>query len=341
MQNETLGHRGRKSDPLYRCRRLLTKADERLDEPGRDKLLGLLDAGDPHGEVRAAWHAKEVVRSIYDHHDPDLADDFVSRLGHDLQDDSCPIEIRSHSSSYHAIFNCVSTKTGNEDVWVVVRCYNEASVVGTVITELNEFFQNVVGVDDGSSDGSDAVMRSCGARVVRHSINLGAGAALQTGIEFALKDAQMRYLVCFDADRQHRVADARAMVDHVRLTELDVLIGSRFLGGKQEIPLSRRWILLAGRFFERVTSGVSLTDAHNGLRVLSRRFLSDVELTAADMSYASELLVAIRRSGMRFAEFPVEIRYDEYSLAKGQKSINSVNIAMDTLLRSLAGRRCP
>ena len=95
VQNETLGHRGRKSDPLYRCRRLLTMADERLDEAGRDKLLGLLDAGDPHGEVRAAWHANQVVRSIYDHHDPDLADEFVSRLGHDLQDESCPIKIRS------------------------------------------------------------------------------------------------------------------------------------------------------------------------------------------------------------------------------------------------------
>ena len=95
VQNETCGHRGRKDDPLYRCRRLLTKADERLDEYGRTKLLGLLDAGDPHGEVRTAWHAKEVVRSIYEHHDPDLAGEFVDRLGHDLQDKSCPIEVRS------------------------------------------------------------------------------------------------------------------------------------------------------------------------------------------------------------------------------------------------------
>ena len=95
VQNDTLGHRGRKDDPLYRCRRLLTKADERLDDNGRSKLLGLLDAGDPHGEVRMAWHAKEVVRSIYDHHDPDLADEFVDRLGRDLQNKSCPIEVRS------------------------------------------------------------------------------------------------------------------------------------------------------------------------------------------------------------------------------------------------------
>ena len=95
VQNETVGHRGRKDDPLYRCRRLLSKADERLDDHGRTKLLGLLDAGDPRGEVRAAWHAKEVVRSIYEHHDPDLAVEFVDRLGRDLQDESCPIEVRS------------------------------------------------------------------------------------------------------------------------------------------------------------------------------------------------------------------------------------------------------
>jgi transposase len=95
VQNDTMGHRGRKDDPLYRCRRLLTKADERLDDHGRTRLLGLLAAGDPHGEVRTAWHAKEVVRSIYDHHDPDLATEFVDRLGQDLQDHSCPTEVRS------------------------------------------------------------------------------------------------------------------------------------------------------------------------------------------------------------------------------------------------------
>ena len=93
VQNDTLGHRGRKDDPLYRCRRLLTRADERLDDHGRTKLVGLLEAGDPHGEVRMAWHAKEVVREIYAHTDPVLAAAFVERLGLDLQHESCPIEI--------------------------------------------------------------------------------------------------------------------------------------------------------------------------------------------------------------------------------------------------------
>ncbi len=95
VQNATLGHRGRKIDPLYRARRLLTRADERLDDKGRSRLLGLLDAGDPHGDVRTTWQAKEVVRSIYDHHDPELALEFVTRLGHDLQDQCYPVEVNS------------------------------------------------------------------------------------------------------------------------------------------------------------------------------------------------------------------------------------------------------
>jgi len=95
VQNDTLGHRGRKSDPLYRCRRLLTKAEERLTDQGREKLVGLLRAGDPHGDVAAVWQAKEAVRELYSHGDPDLALQWVTQLGSDLQDKDYPIEARS------------------------------------------------------------------------------------------------------------------------------------------------------------------------------------------------------------------------------------------------------
>jgi transposase len=95
VQNDTLGHRGRKDDPLYRARRLLTKAHERLDENGQTKLVGLLAAGDPHGEVRDAWHAKEVTRSIYDITDAAVAEEFLCELAIDLQDGDNPIEVRS------------------------------------------------------------------------------------------------------------------------------------------------------------------------------------------------------------------------------------------------------
>ena len=80
VQNETLGHRGRKSDPLYRCRRLLTKAKERLDDSGTEKLTGLLRAGDPNGDVATCWAAKEAVRESYAHGDPELTLGWVSQL---------------------------------------------------------------------------------------------------------------------------------------------------------------------------------------------------------------------------------------------------------------------
>ena len=95
VQNETMGHRGRKADPLYRCQRLLTKADERLGEAGKEKLLGLLRAGDPRGEVTATWHAKEAVRELYSHADADLALEWLERLVADMADQDNPIEVRS------------------------------------------------------------------------------------------------------------------------------------------------------------------------------------------------------------------------------------------------------
>ena len=93
VQNETLGHRGRKDDPLYRIRRLLTAASERISDRGRTRLRGLLTAGDPHGEVRTAWHAKETVRGIYDIDSPAVALRYTLQLADDLQDESCPPEI--------------------------------------------------------------------------------------------------------------------------------------------------------------------------------------------------------------------------------------------------------
>jgi glycosyltransferase involved in cell wall biosynthesis len=228
----------------------------------------------------------------------------------------------------------------NDDVWVVVRCFNEASVVGDVIRGLKRVFPHVVGVDDGSNDTSSDEMARAGANVVRHAVNLGAGAALQTGLQYALLDHHADYFLCFDADGQHRVEDAAAMAERIRREGMDILIGSRFLGNAENMPTSRGLLLKAGRIFERLTSKVELTDAHNGLRVFSRRFASQVDLSMSDMAYASELLGLITRSGLNYAEHPVTIDYTDYSMHKGQRSINSVNIAMDIWLNQvLRGRR--
>jgi transposase len=95
VQNETCGHRGRKDDPLYKSRRLLTSGHERLDETGTAKLIGLLEAGDPRGEVRMTWHAKETIRGIYDIDDPADADAYLGELIDDMSDDTMPPEVRS------------------------------------------------------------------------------------------------------------------------------------------------------------------------------------------------------------------------------------------------------
>lgn len=94
VQNETLGHRGHKDDPLYRCRRRLVMAAERLSVDGRERLIGLLAAGDPKREVWFAWNAKEVVRQTYGHTDPQLAAAWVDEIARDFTDESMPFEVR-------------------------------------------------------------------------------------------------------------------------------------------------------------------------------------------------------------------------------------------------------
>ena len=227
-----------------------------------------------------------------------------------------------------------------DDVWVVVRCLNEAAVVGDVVRELREVFPHVVGVDDGSADDSSSVMREAGAHVVRHAVNLGAGPALQTGLAYALQDPRAAYFVCFDGDGQHRVADAVDMVQRMKTEALDVLVGSRFKGRTVNMPWPRALLLRMGNLVEKVTSRTRLSDSHNGLRVFSRRFALLVDLRLPGMAYASELADLIGRCGLPYDEHPVTITYTPYSLSKGQRNINSVNVALDVWLsRLLRGGR--
>ncbi len=227
----------------------------------------------------------------------------------------------------------------NHDVWVIIPCFNEAPVVRSVIDEVIQHFPHVVVVDDGSRDGSAAEVLMTGARLVQHPVNLGAGAAYQTGIDFALRDPKAQFFVTFDADGQHRVEDAVAMVQHLRGSDVDVLIGSRFLGSVDGMTASRRALLKTAIVFERLTSGIALTDAHQGLRVFRRSFAEILDLKSHDMSWASEFLTRMAEHHTTYEEFPVHVRYSDYSRSKGQRSINSVNIGLDVLIdKVLRGR---
>ena len=217
------------------------------------------------------------------------------------------------------------------DAWLVIPLYNEATVVREVISQARETFPYIVVVDDGSKDDSARQAAAAGAIVVRHPVHLGQGAALQTGFSYILEKTNANYVVTFDADGQHSTTDAAAMVAAAREEELAVILGSRFLQGPSPVGRLKRLVLRTAAAVSSRTSGMHLTDAHNGLRVIRRDVLEQLDLKQNRMAHASEIIRMIGATGMPWREFPVHIVYTEYSRSKGQSLWNSVNILVDLL----------
>jgi len=221
----------------------------------------------------------------------------------------------------------------NDDVWVVVPLHNEATVIADVLTELLGHFPHVLCVDDGSTDGSGDLALQAGAAVATHPINLGQGAALQTGFDYVLRHTDAHYVLTFDADGQHRITDAEAMVAAARHDDLAIVFGSRFLEGPTEVGLLRRVILRTAALVTRVRTGMKLTDAHNGLRLIRRDALSGVHLDQNRMAHATQIVHQLAATELSWREMPVHIRYTDYSRSKGQSLLNSVNILVELVLR--------
>ena len=221
----------------------------------------------------------------------------------------------------------------NDEVWLVVPLYNEARVIGDVVRTARAVFPHVVCVDDGSADDSAAQAAAAGAVVVRHPVNLGQGAALQTGFEYALSVPGMRWAVTFDADGQHQVQDVVAMLDKARAEDLDVVFGSRFLDERTDAGPLKRLVLRLAIAYTNLTTRTRLTDAHNGLRALSRPVVERIDITQNRMAHASELVAQIGSMDVRYGESPVHVLYTDYSRSKGQSLWNAVNILAELILR--------
>ncbi|QAY63374.1 glycosyltransferase family 2 protein [Xylanimonas allomyrinae] len=219
----------------------------------------------------------------------------------------------------------------NPDVWVVIPLYNEATVVGSVIEDVLGTFSNVVCIDDGSSDDSAAVAEAAGAVVVRHPMNLGQGAALQTGFVWARRRGA-RYVVTFDSDGQHQVSDARDMVAVARREDVSIVFGSRFLDDRTDPGFLKKIVLGLAVLFTRWTTGLKLTDAHNGLRVIRDDALQLVDIKQDRMAHASEIVNQLADTKLAWREHPVHVLYTDYSRAKGQSLWNSVNILIDLIV---------
>lgn len=217
---------------------------------------------------------------------------------------------------------------------VIIAAFNEETKIATVVSELRGRSYEVVVIDDGSADRTREAALAAGAKVVRHPVNLGQGAALQTGIDFGLRGGYDRF-VTFDADGQHDPDDIARMRAAMAEADADFVLGSRFLGTTIGMTAARKALLKLAVVFTRITSGMRLTDAHNGLRYFSAAAARTIRLRQNRMAHASEILDQIGASGLRYVECPVTIRYTDYSKAKGQSGLNSVNIVLDLVLQRL------
>lgn len=221
------------------------------------------------------------------------------------------------------------------DTAFIIPVYNEATVIRSVIAEVLKQYKYVVCVNDGSRDNSANEIALTSAYLIEHPINMGQGAALQTGVEFA-RELPVDFFVTYDADGQHRLKDVKNMLKIIRSDPVDIILGSRFLGSEAiNMPTTKKMLLKFAVMFSNLTSGLRLTDTHNGLRVFNRRVAEAMQITVPDMAHASEILEMINRNKWRYAETPVVIEYTDYSLKKGQSFMNAVNIAFDTLLRKV------
>lgn len=201
---------------------------------------------------------------------------------------------------------------------VVVPAYDEEKQIGRVVRGLFQHgYNHIVVVDDGSTDGTGAVAGDAGAKVVRHELNRGQGAALQTGNQFALQSGA-EIIVHFDADGQFNPADIAGAVRIMREQSLDAVLGSRFLDNRSNIPGVKRHIILpAARFINRLITGAWLTDAHNGFRLFNRDTAKKITILQDGMAHNSEIVSKIKKNGLKYREYPVEVIYHEYGQGIG------------------------
>ena len=196
---------------------------------------------------------------------------------------------------------------------------------------------HIVVVDDASADETSKVARATGARVLRHPINRGQGAALATGIAAALR-LGAKIIVTFDADGQHDPADLPGVIEPIRSGEADIVLGTRFDPSKpSDVPGGRRFLLKLGVWFTRMISQVRVTDMHNGFRAMSADAARRIRMKQDRMEHASEILDEIRRHNLRYVERPTRIRYTDYSMQKGQKNREALRLAMRILFYKAGG----
>ena len=218
-------------------------------------------------------------------------------------------------------------------ICIIVPVYNEDQIIRGITKSLLAETYTVVIVDDGSYDKTLVSVSDLPVKILKHSTNFGQGAALQTGFEFAKKNPNLEIFVTFDADGQHQIKDIEKIVVPIQENKADIVFGTRFQDDRTQMPLLKRIILRLAIKYTNLSTGVPLTDAHNGFRAMNRNALNEMNLNLNGMAHASEIVAIAHRANLRITENPVETLYTKYSKAKGQSIMNSINILSDLFLR--------
>ncbi len=227
----------------------------------------------------------------------------------------------------------------NSDVAVIVPVYNEGSIIKTTILELEQCFNYIICVNDGSKDNTLSELRKTNCIIVNHRLNLGQGASIQSGIEYALLNSNKKYFITFDGDGQHVVDEAVSMLKHLQNNRLDIVLGSRFLHKKTNVPFYKTIILKIALLLSNKVIGLKLSDTHNGLRVFNRHVAETINLEVSGMAHATEIIYKIRDNVYNYSEFPTTINYTDYSVKKGQPIMNSINIVFDILMNRFSRKK--
>lgn len=222
-----------------------------------------------------------------------------------------------------------------QSIFVIIPCFNEASVIKDTVAGVLEMGYSVVVVDDASTDETKQLLHGFPVHYLRHRINLGQGAALQTGFDYAIRKGAA-FLITFDADGQHFSGDIARMVETMEEKSVDIVFGSRFLeGSDSSVPPGRKWLLKTARYVNYFFSGILLSDAHNGFRCLSRKAAEKIRLRENRMAHASEILIQVAKLKLTYAEYPVKIHYTAYSMGKGQGNRHGLRILFELILYKL------
>jgi hypothetical protein len=241
------------------------------------------------------------------------------------------------------------TQVSKEDFMFHVKGLNESHTIAKVIDDIIwAGFSKILIINDGSTDDMADIVEGKIKEypdkliiLINHLINRRHGGGNKTGIQFFRKfgeDCDIKYVVFYDADDQMNIADMDGFISYLQeFQHVDVIQGSRFVeGGKAyNIPLKRKIVLRGAKLLTRIMNGMYLTDPHNGYKCFRLQALQQINITTDTTAYANELIDEYQRLGLKVVELPVHIKYSDYSLWKGQKNWNALNILKELIYRKL------